>query len=386
MSARQIPCWPIVLALLAAAAWWNSQRFGEHGVVPRTKDLSFLPSPVMARLLSMGHPGSAAKLRWIDSFAYFELQLDSPDNTLSGTGDSKFRRLYDMLIELDPHFQLFYQHAAFNTGALENRHDIALGYLMRGLLELPHSTALWRQAATELYTNFRWEERHPAEMEAFLDQWEAAETTYVEKRQIWDWKSAMARRAYRGLDQIGYWQDQLAASTPGSPAAEYIERTMRDQLARFGVAELQALVDAYRSRHGIPPLLLAEALERDAVSARFPAGLPPYGPLAIASDQVVLRSDPYGFPYDLSAGTVASHGFERSRAERRLAHLTFKLADAAKRDGRWAETLEEAQKAGIEFPALPPGGTYRIVEHVVMIDWPPSPMQPWRLSEPHPAR
>ncbi len=374
-----MPCWPIILALLATAAWWNSQRFGERAMVPRTKDLSFLPSPVMARMLSMGHPAAAAKLRWIDSFAYFELQLDRHDDTLAGTGESGFRRLYDMLIDLDPHFELFYQHAAFNTGALENRHDIALGYLMRGTIEMPRSTALWRQAAAELHTNYQWEERQPASMEAFLDQWEAAESTYNEKRQVWDWKTAMARRQYRGLDQIGYWQDQLASSTPGSPTADYIEHTMRDQLARFAVTELQALVDAYRSRHGIPPLLLADALEPESVAARYPAGPPPWGPVTIDAGRLALRSDPFGFDLTLRDGTVTSPGLERSRAEHRMYHLSSQLAEAAKRDGRWAETLDEARKAGIEFAELPGGGAYRIVEHAVTIDWQPPPRPAWRL-------
>jgi hypothetical protein len=66
---RASPLWPLIALGVAALAAWNAQPFRDRSMHVRAKDLSFLPSPVLGRALSLGKCGAAAKLRWIDSFA-----------------------------------------------------------------------------------------------------------------------------------------------------------------------------------------------------------------------------------------------------------------------------------------------------------------------------
>jgi hypothetical protein len=373
--------WLAVLTLLGGLVWWNAQPFRERGLHIRTKDLSFVPSPILGRVLSLGQCGAASKLRWIDSFSYFELQLDRRDDRLAGSGESGFQRLYDLLIALDPDWRPFYQHAAFNVGSLMGRHDLALGYLLRGIMRRPHDTELWRQAASELVLNFRWEQTQPAAMEAFLDQWAEAESTENGRRLVWDWVSAMARRRHRGIEQLGYWQEQLALATPDSPSAQFIDRTIREQLARQCLDELSALIEIYRSGHAFGPLTLDDLLQHDLIATRYPNGLPVYGPIIISHGVLTLRPDPFGFPFALVGGKPVSPGLDRFRADRRAATYVLDLADAAARDGRWPRNLAEVRAAGIYVADLPPGGAYRLVEHEIVIDWTPPPHPPWPLRE-----
>jgi hypothetical protein len=379
--ARTLPLWPAVVGGLVALVWWNAQPFREGGLHIRVKDLAFLPAPTLGRALCLGQCGSASKLRWIDSFSYFELQLDRRDDRLPGTGESAFKRLYDLLIALDPKWEIFYQHAAFNTEALTHRDDYALGFLLRGTTEIPHATALWRQLAAELYVNYQLEETHPEQMDSFLDQWAADEPTYDGKRLVWQWKLAMGRRRYHGIEQIGYWQDQLEAAQPGSPTAQFLERTMREQLTRYALGELRALADGWGRRHGYPPLTAHELLDLAVLGERYPDGqLPQWGPVALDEHgEPILRPDPYGFPFVLGSFQPTSVGLVRQLAENRLGALDVDITTLAVQKKRWPETLAQAQAMGLDLPPLPPGGTYRLAGHEVRIDWEQPPSAPWPL-------
>jgi hypothetical protein len=377
-SALRTGPWIAAAALIAALIGWNASRFDPAAFTIRTKDLTFLPTPAMARMLTCGQAGAASKLQWIDSFAYFELQLERKDDSVSGGGQG-FDRLYDILITLDPYYLPFYEHASFNTGAIVNRHDKALGFLLRGLLSLPHTTALWRLAAVELHTTYRYEERHPELLEDFLQHWADAEQTENDKKVVWEWSVAMSRRRNRGLEQLPYWQEQLARAEPGSSAATYVESAIREQLARFCLAELQALADSYLAHNWIPPTDTAQLLDPALIAERYPSTLPTLGPFLVQDGQVRLRSDPYGFPFTLAAGKPVSPGFERMRAMRRLSGTNTDIESIATNRGSWPKSLEEARAAGVRLPDLPPGGTYVFKDRHVSIAWTDPPQPPWPL-------
>ncbi len=371
--------WLAAAGLLGALVTWNASRFTPGLLTVRTKDLSYLPSPELARMLALGQAGAVSKLEWIDSFAYFELQLERKNDAVSGGGQG-FDRLYAILTTLDPDYEPFYQHAAFNIGAVMNRHDRALGFLLLGLMELPHATALWRQAAVELLINYDYEAKHPELMEAFLTQWADSEPTANDKQLVWEWSAAMARRRYRGLDQLPYWQEQLARAQPGSSTAAFIELTMRDQLVRFCLTELQALADAYRAAHPQPPSAVADLLEPSLLADRYPKNLPAWGPFTIEDGRLHLRCDPYGFPFEIRAGRVISRGHERERARRKLIGINIALTDLATTSGSWPTSIAAIAAAGLELSALPDGCAYVLKKHALEIDSDPPPRPPWPLG------
>jgi hypothetical protein len=399
----------LVMIMLAGAVVlisWNISRFLVAKPEIRAKDLDFLPAPETARVLALGHTNTLAKLRWIDSFAYFQFQLDRKDDSVAG-GGTGFKRLYETLIELDPKFQPFYEHAAMNTSGVLGQHWIALSFLMRGTQELPHSRELWRNAATTLKTFFDWDTKQPLLFDAFLAQWEAAEDLPEAKRMVWDWKRGFGSRVFTGLEQLPYWLDQLKATKPGTPNGEYVETTIRDLLARYGARELSALAAGWRIvRGGVPrdrhelvehlalidplrstvedgpqPSSLQDLLDPRVVRRRYPAGLPIYGPLAVVDGRLVLRNDPYGRPWRLHHGRVVSSGQVMASYERLLGKVTVTLLTLAQQQGRWPATLDEAKAMGLSFPVPPEGGIVRLEGRQVVVDWAVEAGEPWPLRQ-----
>jgi len=382
---RSLPLWPLIVALGAGLIFWNYLPLREHSVHVRMKDLSFVPNPILGRMLCFGQCSAASELEWIDSFTYFELQLEKRNDTLVGSGESGFRRLYDQLIAEDPYNQLYYEHASFNIGALDNRHDLALGFLLTGIYHLPHCTTLWRQAASELYNTLYLETQHAQDMDAFLDAWANAELDNQQRRQVWDWKGAMARRHQVGLSQMAYWQEQLSFNKPDSSAGMYILAAMRDQVGRYDIAELQALVEDYATRHMMTPLQLGDVLEPAAIHQRYPHGLTSYLPFTISQGRPVLRCDPFGYPYHFDHATVISPGLEHARLERLMSKLDLAINRYLKNHpqaGAFPTSTGQVTAWGIEVPAIPPEAHYvfRAQEHDVVVTWDPPPFAPWTFN------
>ena len=373
---------PFASTVVAVAAGvillsWNGSRFVHAQARVRTKDLTFLPSPAVARVLCLGHTNSFAKLRWIDSFAYFERQLDVKDDTIQSSGQSAFERLYRMLVALDPRFLPYYEHASLNLGGVLTRHDIALSVLQGGLLDLPHETKLWRMIAAELSINYRGESAGANGLDLFLAAWSENELTDAGRESVWDWKKAMGQRLSRELQQVPYWLEQLHHLTPDTPSHTYVLNTLREQVARLGENNLQALVDAYRELHHFPPVTLADATQPEVVTKAFPAGISVLGPLNFQQGVFSLKTDPFGYAYELVDGKPQSPGWQRLRSTKRAGLMGQKLAEVAKRDGRWPTNVAEAIAAGVEFDALPVGGTWVISGQMVTVEWTPAPFPAW---------
>lgn len=366
-----------IVAMLAGVVAWNGSRFLRAKPEIRTKDLSFLPAPELARALACGQRSSAAALRWIDSFAYFQLQMERKDDSVAGGTLGGFQRLYDLLIGLDPKFEPFYHHAALTTGGLTGRDNVALGYLLRGTQELPHESAVWRHAAALLVTAYDFEKRHPLHMQSFLQAWADAETTEDGKAQVWQWQAGLAKRRLTGLEQLPYWLDQLAGTQPGSSMDDFITRIVREQLTAFALAELEALRALHRQRHGAAPARLEELVAPDLLRERYATGLPVWGPIA---PELRLRSDPYGFPWILDPDGVRSVGEARARHWKRLAMLNVQLAVKERQRGRRVDGIEDVRALGLEVPEPPPGGSHRVVEGRIGIAYDED-AEPWPLRE-----
>ena len=386
---------------------WNSSRFLTAKPVIRSKNLDFLPAPETARVLALGHTNTLAKLRWIDSFAYFQYQLDTKNDRVAGGGQG-FQRLYETLIELDPKFQPFYEHVALTTSGILGQHGIALAFLMRGNHELPASRDLWRNTMATLKTFFQTDIRHPLQFDAFLNAWEANEPLFEDKRIVWDWKRNFGGRAFSGVEQLPYWLDQLQRTTAKTPNGDFVDGIIRDLLARYGAQELTALAATWRIvRGGVPqtrrelvetldlidflgrtsevePVLtsLQQLLDPSLVRHRYPTELPPYGPLMVQSNgRLVLKSDPYGLPWEISGNRIISAGAERKKIEADLAGLSARLLTKAQELGSWPETLEAVTAMGIQLPASPNGGTIVLNGRELIVRWSAEPQTPWVLRK-----
>jgi hypothetical protein len=355
--------------------------------------------------MSLGQANTVAKLRWIDSFSYFQYQIDHQDDQVPGQ-DTRggFYRLYDTLVDLDPHFQPFYEHAALNLSGMLGRHHHALSFLMRGLDTLPHNTVLWRNAAAMFKVQFQWEEKQPIAFDQFLAAWATAELTEDGRVQVWDWKRNMGTRLFKGLEQLPYWLDQLQTTKARTPMGDYVEETARAQLAAFGERELNALLRLWRLSArptlgawladltdpgvplaeqlrlgGMPPDLRRLADPR-LVARHHGDRLPGFGPLRVGQDgRLTLLADPYGHPWRLTGNRVTSLGLACRQYEKRLGFVQSAITTAAKDKGRWPTTIDEVRAWDIAIPDLPAGGTLRMVDQQISVDWDKPPLEPWQL-------
>lgn len=365
---------PVSVLLAGALVGWNVSRFVGAETRIRTKELDFLPSPTTARLACAGHANTLAKLRWIDSFAYFQLILDRKDDTVAATGEHAYERLFDMLLGLDPHFIEYYNNAVLNVGAILGRQGTVLAILGRGLQDNPHETVLWRQFAVLMLTSYHLEERNPAAMDALLNDWEGHERSAERKQQVWDWKAAMARRVPRGLEQVPYWLEQLRHAQPGSPTHLFITSTLREQVARWCEGELAALDAAPLPGGGL-------GVEPVTVRRRYPRGIPPLAPVMMRDDGGVnVRGDPFGHPFVWHGNAPASLGWLYYKAENQANRLTLRLAGIATREKRWPASLAELDLLGLALPPPPPGAVWRLDGQRLVCDHPAPSSATWDFS------
>ena len=321
----------VVVLAGALAIGANATRFIGAPPVIRTKQFDFLPDPEVARLLAPGHAGVVAKLRWIDSFAWFQWQLDHPGEARVMDGRSAMARLYDTLVALDPRFEPFYLHANLNLSGVMGRRHEAVSILARGTHELPQSMALWRNLISELVVFYDLEKRHPLQMGAMLDAWAAA-VPIEDRAQIWLWRQALVRRKTLGLDQVDYWVARLAETPKGSPYEPFLVEAARDAAARLAQSRLDAVL-------ALAPTGATEAALADptTISRAYPEGIPPGYPLRDG----LLMPDPWGYPWQVSGTAARSVGMTLLALERQVAGWNQVIAEKAREQGR--QPLDQAE-------------------------------------------
>jgi hypothetical protein len=369
-AASGVALWPVIAILGVAALAWNGSRFIGTVPKPRSKELDFLPSPVVARALSLGQPTAVAKLRWIDSFAYFQLQVDRQDDQVAG-GDVRggFERLYDTLISLDPSYLPFYQHAVTNTSGVLRQHRVGFSFIMRGLLALPAESSLWRLAGAELSVSFDWAKRNQRGLERWLRAWEEAETSEVGKQAVRDWRRGLVFLDVEGLETLPYWLEQLHGTKPGSPLGIFVEDMLRELLAQHGQLVLAKVALPEQAGAAVVP-------DPSAVARQWPRGIPAWAPIAADGS---LRPDPYGWPWRWSAGGVDSPGRQQVIFLKRTKDLRLAVQAEAERRGRSPRDAAESKAWGFELPDPPDGGVWDFTERLPGVRWPAPPQEPWRL-------
>jgi hypothetical protein len=386
--------WVLGCVLLASVMAWNGMRFVGAKAQPRTKDLDFLPPPVVAQALACGQQTALAKLRWIDSFAYFQFQLERLNDTVAGEDRrGGFERLYETLIAMDPYFRPFYEQAVLNTGGVLTNHHAALGFIMRGLISMPHDSSLWRLASAELAVSFGWSKREPVLLDRWLNAWAAAELDEGQRQQAIDWRRGLAFTDVDGLQTLPYWIEQLRSTKPGTPLAEFVEGTVRELLAEHGAKELAKLLGLPSSSPMPNPAignvesLLSEPLlplsniviPSGLLRARWPRGAPVWAPVHWDGREGGLRSDPFGHPWRLEGGRIVSPGREQRRFLVRVNPMRLQVEAEAQQRGRVPRDLVEVAEWGIALPEPPYGGHWSFEQRMPDVIWPEPPQQPWPL-------
>lgn len=371
---RGLAIWAAIILLAGAALAWNAARFVGTSVKPRTKELTFLPPPVVAQALSLGQGTAAAKLRWIDSFSYFSLMVDRQDDRVAGDGRGGMERLYDTLIALDPLFIPFYEHAVLNTGGVLKDHRAALGFVQRGLTARSGETSLWRLGAAELAISFDWTKRFPALLDGWLRAWSAAEPE--ENRQtVLDWRRGLAFSSVDGLETLPYWREQLRTCQPRTPLADFVEGTVREVLATHAEHILPKLLATSLAMEVTGTLRLDPA----RVAATYPRGFQDWMPVEAGPDGPRLRCDPFGYPFRRDAGGVHSPGLEHRKFLTATTLQRRALEDKANSQGRPPADAAEAAAWGIKLPDPPDGGRWDFSAPAPEVRWADPPQEPWNL-------
>jgi len=369
----------MIVILLGGVFAINVRPFLKAKPEIRSKDLSFLPDPEVMRLLALGHPNSAQRLRWIDSFAYLQLQFDRRDDTVAG-GDSGFTRLYDGLLALDEHFVPVYQAAALCQSGIVDHPAKALGYLYRGNMAVPHDFGLWQHAASILVTNFDAENRYPEMLDAYLTEWAEAMTDVGHRDSVFIWRQAMANRRFKGLDLYTHWQGRLQATTPGTPMALFIENLMRAELCKYAKGIVAQIVTA-RTAADLPVATLDDLLDSDVLNR---IGMnAAYGPITAVDGKPTWRSDPWGWPYAWDGTTLQSPGERMAHLEEMVAGVNDRIRNGARAKGHWPANLAEVSEWGIVLPDLQPGESLLYRDQIVALiaPEPPQPAWPLRLAQ-----
>jgi hypothetical protein len=383
MRASHLVVWLLIVIAGGALVGWNATRFVGTTPQPRTKNLDFLPAPAVAAAMSLGQGPALAKLRWIDSFAYLQLQFDRKDDRVAGDGRGGFERLYETLIALDPYFQPFYEHAVLTTGGVLSDHRAALSLLQRGLMHQPDNVWMWRMASAELAISFGWAKGNAAVFDRWLRAWELAMGP-EEVGAVTAWRRGLAFVHVDGLETLPYWLEQLRAAQPGTAMGDFVESTVRELLAIHGERVLAQVADgAAREGDRLPrrlPCWAAVRLDPAAVRRQWPRQPPAWAPVALDEHGVPrLRSDPFGYDYRWQGQRIVSPGADRQRFLTRANPARERVRAEADRRGRPPADLAEAAAWGIELPAPPLGGTWEFTERLPDVRWPAPPHPPWEL-------
>ena len=277
---------------------WNSARFIGAEAKPRVQSqLAFLPQPNVAKALTLGHSNSAAKLRWIDSFAYFQHQIDARDDAVVGDQKGGFRRLYETLVALDPHFFPFYEHGAMALSGIVNDQDAALALLMNGVHQHPDEHALWINLLAIMQSSFALDEVHSETLLTYLYMWLNSVKKPEERAVPAYWLSSLHRKQGSEIIMLGYWQQRLANTTKGSAEYDVLEHLLRTQAMRYARTIInEAIVFPGTAE---TPITTYSLLPSTLLEKRITDYVPLFSPFHKDTLQgVTLRPDPWGMNWE----------------------------------------------------------------------------------------
>jgi tetratricopeptide (TPR) repeat protein len=291
-----------VAAALAAAAGGVAHRISVADAKPY--DVGFVPAARTLRWLSLGHPTLAANLTWLRTVQYVGEQRGDE------RGWGKLRPLLELVSDLDPRHGYAYQVGAnmlSSAGLVSDANAI----LEKGIRAVPDRYILPFHRAVNA---FLYERDHQLAGRYF----ELAARTPGAPEHLREYVLAQYVKGDAAEAAIAFLQRLEAEAQDDDSRRSIRTQILRAVLERDALA-LEAAVERYRARVGVPPVTLAQLVFEGVVRA-----IPP---------------DPYGGELFLDA-----HGRVRSTVHpERFERPTEDEASDASRKAAWSrlKALEE---------------------------------------------
>jgi hypothetical protein len=242
MRARTLVSLVIIGVLLGVAVGAEV----ELGRIPREdplgRELLYLPSPEMLKIMSLGNPGLAADILYLWSIQYYS--LFQPDERFL-----YLETIYNLITDLDPLYFDAYRIGALIMGIQTGGDQAQLKKSVRrlfdkGLENLPGSWQLAEAAAWDLFMRFQDQEAalHYAEIAAAQP-----DAPGRIKRMVGVWRDK--KRVWTIDDSIEYWKRAV------DDAEDEYDRTMcashlYDALVARDRRALEAVLAHYSDRYG----------------------------------------------------------------------------------------------------------------------------------------
>lgn len=274
---RRLLTLAIVVALLAVAVTAEYRLGRVQKVDPLGKQLLYLPSPEMLKILSLGNPNLVADILYLWSIQYY-------------SGFRPFERflyletVYNLITDLDPRYFDAYRIGALimqiQTGGDQKELQKAVQRLFdKGMRNLPGSWELAEAAAWDMYMRFkdRRAALHYAEIAA-----QVPDAPSRIRRMVGVWRDSDS--SWSVDDSIAYWRKAVDEAVDPMDRKVCMSK-LYDAVVAKDTAQLEPLLRAYRDRLGRCAGDWTELVR---------AGLLPREPL-----------DLYGNPYDIDSDRCA---------------------------------------------------------------------------------
>jgi hypothetical protein len=209
---------------------------------PLGRELLYLPSPEMLKIMSLGNPGLAADILYLWSIQYYSMFRPNERFLYLGT-------VYNLITDLDPLYFDAYRIGALimeiQTGGDQAQLKKAVRRLFdKGLENLPGSWQLAEAAAWDFFIRFHDQEAalHYAEIAAVHPDAPARI-----KRMVGVWRDK--ERAWTIDDSIDYWRRAIDEAEDEYDRAISVSH-LYDAVVTKDRTALEAVLAAYSRRHG----------------------------------------------------------------------------------------------------------------------------------------
>jgi hypothetical protein len=239
---RTITTLAVIAALLSVAVLAEFQL----GKIPRHdplgRELLYLPSPEMLKIISLGHPGLMADVLYLWSIQYYSL-FEPHERFLY------LETTYSLITDLDPLYFDAYRIGALimqiPTGGDQEGLEMAVRRLFdKGLRNLPENWQLAEAAAWDFFIRFQ--DRQAALHYAEIATGRPGAPPRI-KRMVGVWRDTGS--AWTIDDSIEYWRRALDNAEDGMDRAICMSK-LYDAVAAKEGGQLQRVLDAYIGHFG----------------------------------------------------------------------------------------------------------------------------------------